>query len=359
MNKKYTALYAVLVLFFILPAQAETQFTVYGQVFDIDNTPVNGVTVSLSVGTDTISTITTNAESNGTSIPGYFYFPNLPGSVDAGTSMTLTATTTGKSASKTVARAATEPQRVDLYLSTGTANPTPTATATVITPSSGGGGGGGAPSGEPFENIQKRESREEFMVKDLPATYSFTTPELPISETIIISTINAGMINVQVELLKNTSKLVNESAPGIVYKYVNIWVGTSGFAVPKNIKEATIKFKVENSWLVPGSLKDTDVVMLRWDGSKWNTLETQVINKDGNFTYYQAKTNAFSPFAISRVKGLNVPTAIPPVEVTETPAKPTETLTPTPVATKKTPGFEVVLAATILLAVYIFGQKRR
>ncbi len=124
MNKKYTTLYAVLFLFFILPAQAQGQyFTVYGQVFDTDNTtPVNGVTVSLSVSGDTISTITTTATlDNGTNVDGIYYLDlgNLPVSVSAGTLMNLTATTTGKSASQTVARAATEPQRIDLYLSTG------------------------------------------------------------------------------------------------------------------------------------------------------------------------------------------------------------------------------------------------
>lgn len=360
MNIKSTLLYTVLFLFFIFPAQAQIPFTftVYGQVFDTDNTPVNGVMVSLSVGSNTINITTSPAtQTNGTTVDGYYYLElaNLPVSVSAGTPMTLTATTQGKSASITVARAVTEPQRIDLHLSNA-ATPSPTATATP-TPTaviSVGGGGGGAASSEPYENIQKKESREELMVKDLPTKYTFTTPELPVSEIQITSTTNAGMIAVQIELLKNPSRLANQTAPGVVYKYTNIWVGTSGFALPRNIKEATIKFKVENSWLA--GMKDTDVVMLRWDGSQWNNLETQVINKDENFTYYQAKTNAFSPFAISSVKGLGMATAIPTVEVTETPAKPTETTTAAPVA-PKSPGFEVVLVIAVLLTLYILRQK--
>lgn len=148
-----------------------------------------------------------------------------------------------------------EPQRVDLHLSSGA---TATATATAAVTASGG-----AASGEPYENIQKKEPKEELMVRNLPTKYTFTIPELPVSETQITSTTDAGMITAQVELLKNLSKLANETAPGVVYKYVNIWVGTSGLAVPRNKKEAAIKFKVENSWLASGSLKDTDVIMMR------------------------------------------------------------------------------------------------
>jgi PGF-pre-PGF domain-containing protein len=357
MNKKCIALSLVLFLFLVLPAQADTPFTVYGQVFDTDNTPLNGLTVSLSVGGSTISNTTANlTDVNGTPIPGYFYFPSLPAdNVSAGTLMTLTVSMTGKSASATVARATTEPQRVDLKLSTGGSSGGSSGGGSSSGSSSGGGGGGGGASGENYSNIQKQESREEFMVKDLPTKYTFTTPELPVSEITITGTTNAGLITTQIELLKSVSTLVKENAPGTIYKYVNIWVGTSGFAVPQNIKEATIKFKVENSWLASGSLKDTDVIMSRWDGSKWNSLETQMINKDENFTYYQAKTNAFSPFAISNVKGLGAATAIP--TVTETTVNPT-TPTPTPVATKKISGFEVVLGITMLSAVYIFRRKR-
>lgn len=217
----------------------------------------------------------------------------------------------------------------------------------------GGGGGGGITSGEPFENILKKETREELLAKDTPAKYTFTTPDLPVSEIQITSSTNAGIISAQVELLKNVSKLVNENPPGVVYKYVNIWVGTSGFAVPKNIKEAIIKFKVENSWLRSGNIKDTDAVMLRWDGLQWNALDTQVTGKDENFTYYQAKTNAFSPFAISSAEVL-LATPVP----TATAIPPTETTTSTPIATKA-PGFEVVLVVAVLSTLYILRGKRR
>ncbi|MDD1744559.1 MAG: hypothetical protein LUQ20_01935 [Candidatus Methanoperedens sp.] len=40
-------------------------------------------------------------------------------------------------------------------------------------------------SGEPFENIAKREVQEEYLRIGVPATYTFTTPELPVYEVSI------------------------------------------------------------------------------------------------------------------------------------------------------------------------------
>lgn len=215
----------------------------------------------------------------------------------------------------------------------------------------GGGGGGGVSSAEPYENIQQRESREEFIQKDQPVKYKFITPELPISEITITSNINAGLITVSVELLKDTSKLVKENAPGTVYKNVNIWVGTSGFAVPKNIKEAIINFKVENSWIKSKQIESEDVKMLRWDGSKWILIDTTEISKDAEYSYYEAKTDTFSPFAISGVKGIKIPTATPMV-----PETPAVTPTPTIVVPSKPINWLLIIGiiAIIIIAVVVY-----
>jgi hypothetical protein len=152
--------------------------------------------------------------------------------------------------------------------------------------------------------------------------------------------------------------VVKTPAPGIIYKNVNIWVGTTGFAVPKNIKEATIVFRVENSWLGSNNLAGSDIKMLHWDGNQWTQLETAQTTKDDTYTYYEAKTNAFSPFAISGLKGgVIVPTATP--VVTETQVMPTGTGTPSPSPTKKVSAFEFVLTIAILSAAYLLGRTRR
>jgi hypothetical protein len=85
---------------------------------------------------------------------------------------------------------------------------------------------------------------------------------------------------------------------GLVYKNVNIWVGTSGFATPKNIKRALVKFRVKTSWISDNNLAGSDIKLLRWDGSKWVTLATSKKDEDSTYTYFEGYTNAFSPMAI-------------------------------------------------------------
>jgi hypothetical protein len=42
--------------------------------------------------------------------------------------------------------------------------------------------------------------------------------------------------------------------------------------------------------------------MVRWNGSKWDQLETSEKNNDSKFTYYDAQTKAFSSFAITGIE---------------------------------------------------------
>jgi PGF-pre-PGF domain-containing protein len=349
-------LFSIFFLLAIMPAMASdgTKFTVFGQVTDTDGTPINGVTVALSVSGSSISTTTANVTLvNGNNASGYYVFElaNMPVNVNAGDSMTITATTTGKSASWTGPRTASEPQEVNLGLSTGDGGGGG---------NNGGGGGGGGTSDENFSNIQAHEAREEIIAKDLPAKYTFRTLEIPVYEILIIGNVNLGLVNTQIELLKNTSTLVNKTPAGTVYKNLNIWVGSSGIATPKNIKDAIIKFKVENSWLSSGGFKDTDIVLVKWDGTEWIKLVTQPKNSDGSFTYYEGKTNAFSPFAIVAIKGYVAPTETMPGK-TAKPAKPEGTAAPasTPTGRSPTTIIVVVLGAVLIAAIYILKIRRR
>jgi len=61
----------------------------------------------------------------------------------------------------------------------------PVSPSVSISVSGDGGGGGGAASGEPFENIAKREVREAYLRIGVPATFTFTPRELPVYKVII------------------------------------------------------------------------------------------------------------------------------------------------------------------------------
>jgi PGF-pre-PGF domain-containing protein len=231
------------------------------------------------------------------------------------------------------------------------------------TTTSGGGGGGGSSSGtggggivtaEPYDNIAKSESYDKDLTADAPVTYTFKAPELGVYEIAFTGKENENGITLRVEVLKATSKKVTVQAPGTVYKNINILAGT------KRMKEALVRFKIENSWLGSNNLAGSDVKMLHWDGSQWTQLETTQTAKDDTYTSFEAKTDALSPFAISGLKGgVIVPTATPAGAVTGTPVVPTGTGTPAPAPTKKVPAFEFVLTIAILSVSYLFGRKRR
>ncbi|VVB90217.1 Uncharacterised protein [uncultured archaeon] len=240
------------------------------------------------------------------------------------------------------------------------AEPTPTPAATY---SEGGGGSGGDISGEEFKNIESVERYEKYISKNVPASYVFRQQGNPINEIIITSNTNAGDIAVKTEILSTQSSLTNSPPPGLVYKNINILVGTSGFAVPKNIKEATIKFKVENSWLDNNSLENRDITMDRWDGSKWIILETGEKTNDSTYTYYEAKTDSFSPFVITGIKSVTMPAATPEIVETTSPVQTstatlTSTTTPAAGMTEKVGGFGKVLVIIAFSIVYALGRKK-
>ncbi len=156
------------------------------------------------------------------------------------------------------------------------------------------GEGGGVGIIEPYENVLKHEVKER-SVSAAPITFTYTIPELGIYE-VVLTTSQSGIALLRIDVLKDTSKLVGTSAPGIVYKNNNIWIDY------KRVKSAFIRYKVENSWLKDNGLSEDKIKMFRWDNSnkKWIELLTNVINKDSNNTYFESQTDTIpSSFAIT------------------------------------------------------------
>lgn len=209
---------------------------------------------------------------------------------------------------------------------------TPTPTATTTTGGGGGGstGGGGVVTSEPYANIAKSESHDKSLIANTSVTYTFNVPELGVYEIAVTGKESENDIALRVEVLKGTSKLVKVQATGIVYKNVNVWTGT------KRMKEALIRFRVENSWLGSNSLAGSDIKMVRWDGSKWDQIETTVLRSDSTYTYYEAKTFAFSSFAITGLKDASTASLTPGGTQAGTPISGTPGATPGHVATPGT-----------------------
>ena len=75
------------------------------------------------------------------------------------------------------------------------------------------------------------------------------------------------------------------------YKYVKI---TSNLDQP-----ATIKFKVEKSWLILQGLISKQVSLYRY-AQEWTKLDSAIIQEDETYVYYSAETPGFSYFAIGK-----------------------------------------------------------
>ncbi|MCZ7372212.1 MAG: PGF-pre-PGF domain-containing protein, partial [Candidatus Methanoperedens sp.] len=184
-----------------------------------------------------------------------------------------------------------------MALNTPTPTPPPGSDGSGGSSVGGGGGGGGGTSGENFSNIEIKEKYDLFINKDLTTTYLFKNTD-PIISVNITGNNNAGEINVAVEVLRNTSSLVKIPAPDTVFKNINIWVGTSGYATSKNIKHAEIIFRVPRSWIGSNGIDPDSITMMHYNGA-WEPLPTSKISETSEWAYYEASTTSFSPFAIT------------------------------------------------------------
>lgn len=151
--------------------------------------------------------------------------------------------------------------------------------------------------------------------------------------------------------------MVKTEPPGIIYKNVNIWVGSSSFNSERNVKSGIIQFRVLNKWIKENNI--ASVRMLIWNTKEWEYLETNEFSKDDLFTYYDAFTQAFLNFAITGTEEKEI------ISVTLDDPEPAQSPTPVkkPISpneqTKNVPGFGYILAILCLWVVYIFRRGRR
>jgi len=159
-------------------------------------------------------------------------------------------------------------------------------------------GGSNISSRENLSNVELIEKSEQPIYRNVITSYRFTHAKSPVMSVNITGNTSMDLITSLVEVLKNTSTLVKTPPEGLVYKNVNIWVGTPGYATSRNIKEALIRFRVDNNWMSANNVASSDIVLVKWDGDSWIELETRVLSKDDTNTFFEGKTITFSPFAI-------------------------------------------------------------
>jgi hypothetical protein len=153
--------------------------------------------------------------------------------------------------------------------------------------------------------------------------------------------------------LNNRSKSVNTTPEGLLYKYVNIWVGKAGFASADNIKDATVKFKVENSWIEEMGISPENVKLQRYDGTEWQVLPTTLESNTTSYTVFEAQTPGFSQFSITAER------EIVPSVTDEAKTTPAQTDVATETQPEKTPGFGFSMTILIIGVVALGYLKRK
>ncbi|WP_196214029.1 PGF-pre-PGF domain-containing protein [Methanolobus vulcani] len=174
-----------------------------------------------------------------------------------------------------------------------------TSTPSSSSSSGGGGGGGGGSTGEDVDNIAFKDVLSVYAGKDDLVDFDFTNEQNEVDYVRYTSLKNAGKISVTIEMLKNTSALVDESASGFVYKNMNIWVGKTGYATESNIKDPVIGFMVSKEWVDDNDINIDTIGLNRYSEDVWTKLDTEQTGSDEDYYYFEASTPGFSPFAVT------------------------------------------------------------
>ncbi len=167
--------------------------------------------------------------------------------------------------------------------------------------SSGSGGGGGGAGGSPElqSNVEIKELSQAFISSGQNAKFEFPQKVTPVVSVSFDAKKTAGKTTTIVEMLKAKSTLVSEPPSNEIYKFINIWVGNSGFATSRNIENATVSFKVEKSWIQDKKIDKSSIILNRYSDKAWNQLPTSLLSEDDKYLYFTAQTPGFSPFAIT------------------------------------------------------------
>jgi PGF-pre-PGF domain-containing protein len=236
---------------------------------------------------------------------------------------------------------------------------------------SGGSGGGAGGSPEPAKNVEVKELSQAFVSSGNSVKFDFPRNATSVVYVNFDSKKTAGKTTTIAEMLKEKSILVSGLPSDEVYKSLNIWVGNSGFATPKNIEKAVICFKVEKSWIQDRKIEQSSITLNRYSDKKWNQLPTILLSEDDKYLYFTAQTPGFSPFAITgKTIAKEAVTETQPATGTKTQSEPNTENTenngstgadikqqPEQKKSVSTPGFEAICGIVGILAVFLRKRK--
>jgi len=202
-------------------------------------------------------------------------------------------------------------------------------------------------SNEPQSNVVSKEISQTFITSGKSVKFDFPQNVTSVVYVSFDSKKTIGKTTTIVEMLKEKSILASGLPSDAVYKHLNIWVGNSGFATPKNLENAVLCFKVEKLWIQDNKIDQSSITLNRYFDKEWNPLPTSKSGEDGKYLYFTAQTPGFSPFVITGKMTTKQNTTVD----TQTNAgnKGSDT--------NGIPGFEIISGITVLLAVFLYKRK--
>ncbi|MFH1400316.1 MAG: PGF-pre-PGF domain-containing protein, partial [Nanoarchaeota archaeon] len=165
--------------------------------------------------------------------------------------------------------------------------------------SSGGGGGGGTTTVSPGTSSSKTQVFAQ-VTPSTGATMRISSDAIPITEVDV--NVNEATTQVTLKVVAHSDRpgSTSKSKSSNVYKYMEI---TKTNLDDDNIKDASMKFKVEKSWLSANNVRKDDVALFRYVLGSWEELSTSVSSQDADNVYFKAGTPGFSVFMIAEKVG--------------------------------------------------------
>ncbi len=224
--------------------------------------------------------------------------------------------------------------------------------------SSSGGSGGTGGSPEDQKNVASKDTTKVFVPNEKQVTFNFTNNVTVVESISFTSKKTMGKLTAITEDLKNKSSLVKDLPEGEIYKSFNVWVGNAGYGDSDNILNATMDFKVNQTWIKENNIDPDSIILYKYNekDKKWIEIPVTFVGKDDQYVYYMANVPGYSSFVITG-KAANIQLASEPVnEPVNEPITSTvksvvnSTATKTP---KESPGFGVITGIVCLICVII------
>jgi len=226
----------------------------------------------------------------------------------------------------------------------------PMALALPTPPSSSSSGGIGT-SDEP-ENVEDTVVLRIYLQAGESSNYNFNDVVTSVDVT---PEKTYGLVAAKIEVLHGQPGSITTDPPaGKIYKYVNVYVGTSGWSEDK-FSSSVINFQIPASWFEENNIDPASVTLHRHNNGEWKSLATTLTGQAGGHYQYSSPTPGFSTFMIlGQVEGSSDGE---PAAVTDTGTVTEATSTPETTSDKGIPGFGI-LAGIVAVMMVVYLRKK-